>query len=231
MDMARTIRTSELSNEDKESISKVDDVFSHLDWSSTRDHTNTTKAESGQKELCSGHDGFHAIPLEETEVSNITSEQNFLDSRSVQVHHIEPAHDHYSVPKFEVPGPNYQNSQRLKEPDHVSSMRSLPEPEVPGPNYQNSQRLKGASIGKELEVDNTENEPNSKMQSSTFRDAQATGKESDGLTPTQTCSCQMEPQATLPLARQSSTTMELPTYDVMKAGTVGTRSQPTGLQA
>jgi hypothetical protein len=215
MDMARTIRTPELSNEDKESLSKVDDVFSHLDWSSTRDHTNTTKAESGQKELCSEHDGFDAIPLDDTEVSNITSEQNFLHRRSVQFHHIEPAHDHYSVPRFEV------------GKDHVSNMRSLPEPEVPGPNYQNGQCLKGASTGKEPEVDNTENESNSKMQSSTFRDAEATGKEPDGEW------SDTNSDVFLSDGASSSAPSSPPKFDddVMKAGTVGTRSQPTELQA
>ncbi|CAL5044167.1 unnamed protein product [Urochloa decumbens] len=40
MDMSTTIRKSELSSEEKESLSKVDDAFSHLDWSSKTDTTN-----------------------------------------------------------------------------------------------------------------------------------------------------------------------------------------------
>jgi hypothetical protein len=157
--MATTIGASELSSEDKESLSKVDDVFGHLDWSSTRDHT--TKAESGQKELRGEHGGFYVIPLEETEVSNITTGHNLLDSRSVQVHHIEPAGDDYSVPRFEV-GKNY-----------VASVHSLPEPEVPRPNHQDGQLLKDSSSGKELRANNTENEPNPEMHSSNFLDAES----------------------------------------------------------
>ncbi|GJN00731.1 hypothetical protein PR202_ga17933 [Eleusine coracana subsp. coracana] len=163
MDMATTIPTSELSSEDRQSLSKVDDVFSHLDWTSTRD--NITKDESGKKELHSEHDGFDVIPLEETE------------------------------PKFDV------------AKDDVSSLKLFHEPELPRPNYQHGQLLKDTSTGKELEVDKLENEPDSEMHSSNFRDAEAEdaagGQWSEII---QMCSCQMEPQAALPLALQSSTT-------------------------
>ncbi|KAK3131785.1 hypothetical protein QOZ80_6AG0511410 [Eleusine coracana subsp. coracana] len=193
MDMATTIPTSELSSEDRQSLSKVDDVFSHLDWTSTRD--NITKDESGKKELHSEHDGFDVIPLEETEVSSIASKHNLLDSGSVQVHHIEPSADHYSEPKFDV------------AKDDVSSLKLFHEPELPRPNYQHGQLLKDTSTGKELEVDKLENEPDSEMHSSNFRDAEAEdaagGQWSEII---QMCSCQMEPQAALPLALQSSTT-------------------------
>ncbi|GJN29454.1 hypothetical protein PR202_gb17680 [Eleusine coracana subsp. coracana] len=210
MDMATTIRTSELSSEDRQSLSKVDDVFSHLDWSSTRD--NITKDESGKKELCSEHDGFDVIPLEETEVSNIASEHNLLDSRSVQVHHIEPADDHYSEPKFDV------------AKDDVSSLNLFREPELPRPNYQHGQLLKDPSTGKELEVDNLENEPDSEMHSSNFRDAKAEdaagGEWSDNNS-----------DVFLSDGASSSAPSSPPKFDddIMKAGMVETRSLPTEL--
>jgi hypothetical protein len=209
--MATPICTSELSTEDKESLSNVDDVFSHLDWSSTRDHT--TKAESGQKELRSERDGFDVIPLEETEVSNITAEHNLLDSRSVQVHDIEPADDHYSVLRFEV-GKNY-----------VASVRSLSEPEIPGPNHQDSQLLKDSSSGKELGVDSTENEPNPELHSSNFLDAESEDAAGDEWSDNNS-------DVFLSDGAPSSAPSSPPKFDddIIKAGMVESRSQPTQLQ-
>lgn len=144
MDMSTTIGKSKLSSEEKESLAKVDDAFSHLDWSSKNDHI--TNHEPDQKGLHNEHDGFDAIPLEETETSNKAAEHSLLDSRSVQIHHIEPADNHYST-------------------------HSLPEAEAPGPNSQGDQLFKDTSARDEPEVDGTKNEPNSE----TPKDAEAGG--------------------------------------------------------
>ncbi|KAF8732980.1 hypothetical protein HU200_015333 [Digitaria exilis] len=133
MDMSTTIRISELSSEEKDSLSKVDDAFSHLDWSSKNEQG--TNHESDQKRLPNEHEGFDVIPLEETGTSNSAPEHSFLDSRSV---HIEPAES--STTKFKDT-----------------------EAEAPGSNPQGDQLFEDASAQDEPEVDGTENEPNSEL--------------------------------------------------------------------
>ncbi|KAJ1258317.1 hypothetical protein BS78_10G066400 [Paspalum vaginatum] len=151
MERSTATRRSELSNEEKESISKVDDAFNHLDWSSKSDHI--TNDESKQKGLQREHDGFDTIPLEETEISNRTAEHSLLDSRSVQqVHHIEVAEDHSSVPT--VDGGN----------ERVAIVHSSTVPEAPGPSFQGDQLFKDTSTHGEPEVGkNTQNEPDSEI--------------------------------------------------------------------
>ena len=134
MEMSTAIHKSELSSKEKESLSKVGDAFSHLDWSSESDHI--TNEESKQKGLQREHDGFDKIPLEETEISSASAENS---SRSVQIHHIESAENHSSL----------------------ANVHSSPEPKASGPNIQGGQLFNDASAQEEPEVDDTRIEPNS----------------------------------------------------------------------
>ncbi|XP_062228281.1 formin-like protein 6 [Phragmites australis] len=151
IDVTTSICKSELSCEEKESLSKVNDAFSHLDWSSKSDHI--TNDESEQKRLRNEHDGFDVIPLQETEISNITAELNLQDSRTVEINQIEPGDDHSSAPEFE------------------GGKHSLPQPEVPEPNSQEGQLFQDTSTREKPEVDNIKNEPGSEMHSKNFREA------------------------------------------------------------
>jgi len=134
MEMGTAVHKSELSSEEKESLSKVDDAFSHLDWSSESVHI--TNEESKQKGLQREHDGFDKIPLEETEISSASAENS---SRSVQIHHIESAENHSSL----------------------ANVHSSPEPKASGPNIQGGQLFNDASAQEEPKVDDTKIEPNS----------------------------------------------------------------------
>jgi hypothetical protein len=198
MEMGTTTHKSELSSEEKESLSKVDDAFSHLDWSSKTDHI--TNEESKQKGLHGEHDGFDTIPIEETEISSASAENS---SRSVQIHHIEPAENHSSL----------------------ANVHSSPEPEPSGPNFQGGQPFNDTSAQEEPEVDDSKIKPNSE----TSRDAEtggaaaATAEWSDNnsdvfLSDTHTPS--------------SSTPSSPPKFDedILEAGMVETRSQLTELK-
>ncbi|EER87977.1 hypothetical protein BDA96_10G079000 [Sorghum bicolor] len=198
MGMGTTTHKSELSSEEKESLSKVDDAFSHLDWSSKTDHI--TNEESKQKGLHGEHDGFDTIPIEETEISSASAENS---SRSVQIHHIEPAENHSSL----------------------ANVHSSPEPEPSGPNFQGGQPFNDTSAQEEPEVDDSKIKPNSE----TSRDAEtggaaaATAEWSDNnsdvfLSDTHTPS--------------SSTPSSPPKFDedILEAGMVETRSQLTELK-
>lgn len=137
MEMSTAIHKSDLSNEDKESLSKVGDTFSHLDWSSESDHIENE--ESKQRGLQREQDGFDTIHLEETEISSASAENSFLDSRPVQIHHTEPAENHSSL----------------------ANVHSSPEPEASGPNFEGGQLFDATSAQEEPEVDDTKIEPNS----------------------------------------------------------------------
>ncbi|XP_062233441.1 formin-like protein 6 [Phragmites australis] len=211
MDMTTTISKSELSSEEKESLLKVADVFSHLDWSSKSDHIRNDESE--QKELRSERDGFDVIPLQDTEVSDITAEHGLLDSRSVLTHHIEPADDLSSVPKFEG-GEGY-----------FANAHSLPEPETAGLNTHEVQVSKDVNTGEEQKVDNAENKPNSEMRSLNFCDAEtgdaAAAEWSDNNS-----------DVFLSDTLSSSSPSSPPKFDedILEAGMVETRSRPTELQ-
>ena len=207
MDMSTTMGKSELSNEEKGSLSKVDDTFSHLDWSSKNDHI--TNHESDQKGLHNEHDGFDVIPLEETETSNSAAAHSLLDSRSVQVHHTEPPHNHSSATKFDG------------SEDYAANARSLPEAEAPGPNSQGGQIFKDTSARDEPEVDDAKNEPNSKIS----RDAEAGGAAAAELSDNNS-------DVFLSDSPSSSPPSSPPKYDedIVEAGMVDTRSQLTELK-
>lgn len=144
MEMSTAVQKSELS--EKESLSKLGGAFSHLDWSSESDHI--TNEESKQKGLQREHDGFDKIPLEETKISSASAENS---SRSVQIHHIEPAETH-----------------------------SSPEPVASGPNLQGGQLFNDTSA-EESEVNDTKIEPNSETprDAEATADAAATAEWSD----------------------------------------------------
>ncbi|CAL5046448.1 unnamed protein product [Urochloa decumbens] len=202
MDTSTTIRKSELSSEEKESLSKVDDAFSHLDWSSK---TDTTNHESDQKGLSNEHDGFDVIPLEQTEISNSASGHSLLDTRSVQIHHTEPAH----------------SSEPKDSHDYAANVHSLPEAEAPRPNSQGGQLAEDTSAQDELEADGSKNEPNSEIS----RDAEAGGAAAAEWSDNNS-------DVFLSDSPSSSAPSSPPKFDedVLEAGMVETRSQPTELK-
>ena len=198
MEMGTAVHKSELSSEEKESLSKVDDAFSHLDWSSESVHI--TNEESKQKGLQREHDGFDKIPLEETEISSASAENS---SRSVQIHHIEPAGNHSSL----------------------ANVHSSPEPKASGPNIQGGQLFNDASAQEEPEVDATRIEPNSE----TSRDEEA----GDAAAATATAEwSDNNSDVFLSDTPSSSTPSSPPKFDdeILEAGIVETRSQLTELK-
>ncbi|CAN6214778.1 unnamed protein product [Urochloa humidicola] len=201
MDTSTTIRKSELSSEEKESLSKVDDAFSHLDWSSKTDSTN----HESQKGSSNEHDGFDVIPLEETEISNSAARHSLLDSRSVQIHHTEPAH----------------SSEPKDSHDYAANAHSLPEAEAPGPNCQGGQLFEDTSAQDEPEADGSKNEPNSEIS----RDAEAGGAAAAEWSDNNS-------DVFLSDSPSSSAPSSPPKFDedVLEAGMVETRSQPTELK-
>jgi hypothetical protein len=207
MDMSTTIGKSELSSKEKGSFSKVDDAFSHLDWSSENDHI--TNHESDQKGLHDEHDGFDAIPLEETETSNSAAEQSLLDSRSVEIHHTEPAHNHSSAPKSDG------------SEDYAANARSSPEAEALEPNSQGDQLFTDTSARDEPEVDGTKNEPNSEISRDAEAGRAAAAEWSDNNS-----------DVFLSDSPSSSPPSSPPKFDedTVEAGMVDTRSQPTELK-
>ncbi|CAN6179042.1 unnamed protein product [Urochloa humidicola] len=202
MDTSTTIRKSELSSEEKESLSKVDDAFSHLDWSSKTDSANH---ESDQKGLSNEHDGFDVIPLEETEISNSAAGHSLLDSRSVPIHHTEPAH----------------SSEPKNGHDYAANAHSLPEAEAPGPNSQ-GQPFEDTSARDEPEADGSKNEPNSEIsRNAEISRVAAAAEWSDNNS-----------DVFLSDSPSSSAPSSPPKFDedVLEAGMVETRSQPTELK-
>jgi hypothetical protein len=103
MELGTSIHKSGLSSEEKESLPKVGDAFSHLEWSS-------------KSVLQTEYDGFDKIPFEETGTSSASAENS---SRSIQIHHIEPAENHSSLasvhsspePGASGSGQNFQGGQ------------------------------------------------------------------------------------------------------------------------
>lgn len=207
VERSTAICKSELSSEEKESLSKVDDAFNHLDWSSKSDHV--TNDESKQKGLQRENDGFDMIPLEETEISNRTAD-SLLDTRSVQVHHIEAAVDHASAPT--VGGGN----------EYVANVHSSPVPEAPGPSFQGGQLFRDTSTQEEPEVNkDTENDPNSAISRDTDAGDAAAAEWSDNNS-----------DVFLSDTPSSSTPSSPPKFDedILEAGMVETRSRPTELK-
>lgn len=206
MDATTSIHTSELCSQEKESFSKVDDAFSHLDWSSKSDHITNDASE--QKGLNNAHGGFDVISLQETEISNVTPEHSLVDSRSVQVFQMEPEHSNSSAPKFEG------------DKDAVADAYSLPEPEALAPNFREHEP-KDVSAWEKPEGDTTKNEPNSDMPSATLRDSEA-GDAAAEWSDTNT-------DMFLSDTPSSSVPSSPPKFDedIMEAGMVETKSQST----
>jgi len=201
MEMSTAIHKSELSSKEKESLSKVGDAFSHLDWSSESDHI--TNEESKQKGLQREHDGFDKIPLEETEISSASAENS---SRSVQIHHIESAENHSSL----------------------ANVHSSPEPKASGPNIQGGQLFNDASAQEEPEVDATRIEPNS--ETSRDEEAGDAATATATATTTAEWS-DNNSDVFLSDTPSSSTPSSPPKFDeILEAGMVETRSQLTELK-
>ncbi|KAL6861149.1 hypothetical protein ACP4OV_016849 [Aristida adscensionis] len=158
MDLTASIRTSELSVEEKRSLSKVDDAISHLDWSSKSDHNRNDESE--HKGLHNEHEGFDAIPLQETETSNIAADNSLQDIRSVQVHHIEPADEHSSASKL------------VGDKDYGANRQSSLEPEIARTKPREGHLFKDTSTGAEQRADIIENKPSLEKHPANFRDAE-----------------------------------------------------------
>ncbi|KAF0901948.1 hypothetical protein E2562_011782 [Oryza meyeriana var. granulata] len=161
MDTITWLHTSQLSSEDKENFSRVEDAFSHLDWSTKSNHAITGATE--QKGSNNEHDGFDVIPLQETGSSNATSEHSLRGTRSVQVIQTETEHNHSSEPKFEG----------LK--DAVADAHSLPEPDSLAPKSQEHELFEDSSPGELPKWETTKNNPNSDLPSTNSRDSEAAG--------------------------------------------------------
>ncbi|XP_040380702.1 formin-like protein 6 [Oryza brachyantha] len=161
MDTITSLRTSQLSSEDKESFYRVEDAFSHVEWSTKSNHVTTDATEQNRSN--SKHDGFDVIPLQETESSNTTSENNLLGTRSVQVIQIETEHNHYSAPKFEG----------VK--DAVADEHSLPEPNSLASKSQERELFEDSSAGELPKWDTTKNNLDPELPSTNSRDPEAAG--------------------------------------------------------
>uniref|UniRef100_A0A0D9WMN1 C2 tensin-type domain-containing protein n=1 Tax=Leersia perrieri TaxID=77586 RepID=A0A0D9WMN1_9ORYZ len=159
MDTITSLHTSQLSSEDKESFSRVEDAFSHLDWSTKSNNISTDATE--QKGPNNEHDGFDVISLQETESSNATSKHSLPGSRSVQVIQIESEHNHSSVQKFE--GVN----------DAVADAHSLPKPDSLAPKSQEYELFEDSSPRELPKWDATKNNPNSDPPCTNSRDSEA----------------------------------------------------------
>jgi hypothetical protein len=202
MEIGTAVHKSGLSSEEKESLSKVGDAFSHLEWSSKSVHI--TNEDSKQKGLQTEHDGFEKIPLEETGTSSASAGNS---SRSVQIHHIEPAENHSSL----------------------ASVHSSPESEASGSgtNFQGGQLSNDTSAQDEHEVDDTKVEPNSEIP----RDAEA-GDADAAATAAEWSDNNSDVFLSDTHTPSSSTPSSPPKFDedILEAGMVGTRSQLTELK-
>ncbi|KAL5224609.1 hypothetical protein ABZP36_011248 [Zizania latifolia] len=159
MDAITTIHTSQLSSEDKENFSRVEDAFSHLDWS-TRSNNITADA-TEQKGSYNEHDGFDVISLQETESSNATSEHSLLGSRSVRVIQMEPEHSHSSAPKIDGVNGSVADAYPMAEPDSLA------------PKFQQHELFEDSSAGELPKWDITKNNPNSDLPSTNLQGAEA----------------------------------------------------------
>ncbi|EAY99933.1 hypothetical protein OsI_21935 [Oryza sativa Indica Group] len=161
MDTITSLNSSQLSSEDKENFSRVEDAFSHLDWSTKSDDvtTNATEQNGSNNE----HDGFDAVSLQETENSNSTSEHSLLGTRSVQVIQMETEHNHSSAPTFDI----------VKDP--VADTHSLPETYSLALKSQEHKLFEDSSPRELPKLDTTKNNPNSDLPSANSRDSEAAG--------------------------------------------------------
>jgi len=189
VDATTPLHTSESSSDQKESFSNLDIALSDVDSSSKNNHiTNGAPDHNGLNDV---HDGFDAISLQETEISNVTPEESIiLDSTSVQVFQSELENTHPSAPKFEgdrvavadtlsLPeaepsSPNSQEGELSEnasasssaskfdgDEDAVADAASLPESESNGTSSQESDSLEDASAEENPEGDTTNGIPNS----------------------------------------------------------------------
>ncbi|KQK19268.1 formin-like protein 6 [Brachypodium distachyon] len=128
IDTSTSTHTSEPSSDKKES-------FSHLDLS-----FKSTDAAS-QMGLNDWHEGFDAMSLQETEISNVTSEHSILESRSAQVVQTEPENTSSSARKFEG------------DKDVGTFSSTLLQAESLDPNSQEHELLENASAQEKPEED------------------------------------------------------------------------------
>ncbi|KAG8076918.1 hypothetical protein GUJ93_ZPchr0006g42125 [Zizania palustris] len=208
MDAITSIHTSQLSSEDKESFSRVEDAVSHLDWSTGSN--NTTADATEQKGSYSDHDGFDVLSLQEPGNSNATSEHSLLGSISVQVIQLEPEHSHSSAPKFEGVKDSVTDAYPLAEPDSIA------------PKFEQNELLEDSSAGEPPKWDITKNNPNSELPSTILREAEAGDSAVAEWSDTNT--------DTFPSDTPSSSSPSTPPKfdeDSTEAGTVQSQSQPT----
>ncbi|KAL5199281.1 hypothetical protein ABZP36_020484 [Zizania latifolia] len=208
MDAMTSIHTSQLSSEDKENFSRVEDAVSHLDWSTGSN--NTTADATEQKGSYSDHDGFDVLSLQEPGNSNATSEHSLLGSRSVQVIQMEPEHSHSSAPKFEGVKDSVADAYPLAEPDSIA------------PKFEQIELLEDSSAGELPKWDTNKNNPNSELPSTILREAEAVDSAVAEWSDTNT--------DTFPSDTPSSSSPSSPPKfdeDSTEAGTVQTQSQPT----